>query len=97
MEIKAITDPSFRRYGTLLEGYDFAPLLQEMKHTPAPADQCIYQPSLGELENLSVAKQLQNRFFGELPIRSVSAMVPTTCSMHWNITEVLNWTSPSPT
>lgn len=69
MEIKAITDPSFRRYGTLLEGYDFAPLLQEMKHTPAPADQCIYQPSLGELENLSVAKQLQNRFFGELPIQ----------------------------
>ena len=60
MEIKAITDPSFRRYGTLLEGYDFAPLLQEMKYTPAPADQCIYQPSLGELENLS-AKQVFRR------------------------------------
>ncbi|MGI6012103.1 MAG: DUF4867 family protein [Ruminococcus sp.] len=69
MQIKKITDPSFQKYGTILEGYDFEPLLRGMKHTPIPPGECIYQPSLKELESLPVAAELETRAFGELPIQ----------------------------
>ena len=38
MKIQKVTDPAFRRYGKVLEGYNFGPLLKEMKHTPVPED-----------------------------------------------------------
>lgn len=46
MEIKKITKENFRKYGQILEGYDFAELLEEMKKTPAPTDDVIYVPSV---------------------------------------------------
>lgn len=38
MNIQKVTDASFRKYGKVLEGYDFSELLKEMKHTPVPED-----------------------------------------------------------
>lgn len=67
MRIQNVTDDSFRRYGKVLEGYDLTELLKEMKHTPVPED-VIYVPSVEELEALPVAKELQNRGYGGLPI-----------------------------
>lgn len=67
MRIQNVADDSFRRYGKVLEGYDFTELLKEMKHTPVPED-VIYVPSVEELEALLVAKELQNRGYGGLPI-----------------------------
>ena len=43
MKIQKVTDPAFRRYGKVLEGYNFGPLLKEMKHTPVPED-VVYVP-----------------------------------------------------
>lgn len=68
MKIQNVTDASFRKYGKVLEGYDFSSLLKEMKHTPVPED-VIYVPSVDELEALDVAKELQNRAYGGLPIQ----------------------------
>ena len=67
MKIQNVTDDSFRRYGKVLAGYDFTELLKEMKHTPVPED-VIYVPSVEEMEALPVAKELQNRGYGGLPI-----------------------------
>lgn len=67
MKIQKVTDPAFRRYGKVLEGYNFGPLLKEMKHTPVPED-VVYVPSVEELEALAVEKDLKNRAFGGLPI-----------------------------
>ena len=67
MKIQNVTDASFRKYGKVLEGYDFSALLKEMKHTPVP-DDVIYVPSVEELEALDVAKALQNKGFGGIPI-----------------------------
>jgi len=36
VKIQNVTDASFRKYGKVLEGYDFSALLKEMKHTPVP-------------------------------------------------------------
>ena len=57
MKIQNVTDASFRKYGKVLEGYDFSALLKEMKHTPVP-DDVVYVPSVEELEALDVAKDL---------------------------------------
>ena len=67
MKIQKVTDPAFRKYGKVLEGYNFSALLKEMKHTPVPED-VVYVPSVEELEALEVEKDLRNRAFGGLPI-----------------------------
>ena len=68
MKIQKVTDPAFRKYGQVLEGYDFTGLIKEMKHTPVPED-VIYVPSVEELEALDVMKNLQNKGYGGLPIQ----------------------------
>lgn len=68
MKIQNVADASFLKYGKVLEGYDFSGLLKEMKHTPVPED-VIYVPSVEELEAPDVAKKLQNKGFGGLPVQ----------------------------
>lgn len=67
MKIQNVTDASFRKYGKVLKGYDFTALIREMKHTPVP-ENVIYVASVEELESLDVAKELQNKGYGGLPI-----------------------------
>lgn len=67
MKIQNVTDDSFRKYGNVLEGYDFTALIREMKHTPVP-ENVIYVASVEELESLDVARELQNKGYGGLPI-----------------------------
>ena len=69
MKIQKVTDPAFRKYGQVLEGYDFTGLIKEMKHTPVPED-VIYVPSVEELEALDIMKDLQNKGYGGLPVQS---------------------------
>ena len=68
MKIQKVTDPAFRKYGQVLEGYDFTGLIKEMKHTPVPED-VIYVLSVEELEALDIMKDLQNKGYGGLPIQ----------------------------
>jgi hypothetical protein len=68
VKIQKVTDPAFRKYGQVLEGYDFTGLIKEMKHTPVPED-VIYVPSVEELEALDIMKDLQNKGYGGLPIQ----------------------------
>ena len=68
MKIQKVTDPAFRKYGQVLEGYDFTGLIKEMKHPPVPED-VIYVPSVEELEALDIMKDLQNKGYGGLPVQ----------------------------
>ena len=52
----------------VIDYIDFAPLVDAMKKTPVPED-VVYEPSIPELENLSVAQEIKDRFYGELPIQ----------------------------
>lgn len=69
MKIYNVKDQEFRKYGQVLEGYDFTEIVEVMQKTPLPADDVIYIPSAPELEALSVAKQLQEVGFGEIPVQ----------------------------
>ena len=68
MKIQEVSAHSFKEYGKVVTGYCFASLLKEMEHTPLPKD-VIYVASVEELEALPVAKELQERGFGGLPIQ----------------------------
>lgn len=68
MEIKKVTDPSFRKYGRVVEGIDFTDLVEAIKkETPLP-EGVAYEPSIKALEETTAAKALQRRTYGELPI-----------------------------
>lgn len=68
MQIKKVTDPSFRKYGKIMTGYEIGEILREMEHTPLP-DDVIYVPSDGTMETLAVAKQIEQYGFGGLPMQ----------------------------
>ena len=68
MEIKKITDKTFRKYGRVVQGIDFSDLVEAIKReTPLP-DGVAYEPSIAALEATTAAKELQKRTYGELPI-----------------------------
>lgn len=69
MEIKKVTDPSFRKYGRVVEGIDFTDLVKAINEkTPLP-EGVAYEPSIKELEETAAAEALQKRTYGELPIQ----------------------------
>ena len=68
MEIKKVTDASFRPYGKVITGYDCTELLAAMEKTPLPED-VIYVASVKELENLVVSKQMEKNLYGQMPIQ----------------------------
>ncbi len=68
MEIKQITDPSFRKYGRIIKDVDFSEFVEKLMETPLPED-VIYVPSAPELEALPVFADLKTKVYGELPIQ----------------------------
>lgn len=69
MEIKKITDPAFRKYGRVVKGVDFAPLIEALKEkTPLPED-VAYEPSIADLEATSTYAELKTKTYGETEIQ----------------------------
>lgn len=70
MEQISVFDRRFAPYGQVLEGYDFAELIQTLeKKTPCPENGTVYVASVPELEALSVAEEVRDRGFGGLPVQ----------------------------
>ena len=68
MEIISVTDKRFKKYGKVIKNIDFTTLVEAMKKTEIP-EGVVYEPSVESLESLEVAKEIKNKFFGELPIQ----------------------------
>ena len=68
MKIANVADPSFAKYGRVIEGLDVAGLMAAMEKTPLPGD-VVYEPSEPSLEALPVFSDLRDRLYGELPIQ----------------------------
>ncbi|HBD00823.1 MAG TPA: DUF4867 domain-containing protein [Lachnoclostridium sp.] len=68
LTIKPVTDPAFLVYGKVVTGYDAGELLEKMKETPLP-DDVVYVPSVAELEELAVSKEMEEKLYGQLPIQ----------------------------
>lgn len=70
MKIQNVTDSAFATYGRVVDGYDYANLLEVLEiTTDAPADAVIYVPSDAALESTEAMKDLQVNCYGGMPIQ----------------------------
>lgn len=70
LEIKLIDDQSFKKYGKIIEGYDFSDYTKYAEeHTPIPQEGNVYVASCNELEALQPAKLLSKNFYGNMPLQ----------------------------
>ena len=68
MKTYPVTDPEFRAYGRILEGYDTQPIVNALnEHTPLP-EGTAYVPEEPALQELPAAKELAPTLFGGLPV-----------------------------
>ncbi len=68
-KIYSVTDAEFRPYGKVLEGYETAGLTEAMKQIALPEQGTAYEPGIAALEHVPIAKELQDRAYGGMPIQ----------------------------
>ena len=68
MKILSVNDPSFKKYGRVINNVDFSGLVEAMKKTPVP-EGVVYEPGVAELEALPVMQELSHIVYGEMPIQ----------------------------
>ena len=70
MIIKSVFDRDFRKYGKVVEGYDWTELLDTLnKVSEKPEDGTIYEPGDAWLEGLPIYQELSDRMYGGMPIQ----------------------------
>jgi len=70
MIIHSVFDKEFRRFGQVLQDYDFSELIDVLnRSTPRPEDAVVYVASDAALEALPAADLLMNRAYGGMPIQ----------------------------
>lgn len=67
--IYSVNDTKFNLYGRIVNGYDYSELNLFMeKKSIMPIEGNVYFPSIGEMENTKIYKQLKNNFYGGMDI-----------------------------
>ena len=69
MKIYSVTDPEFKPYGKVLEGYDTAELLAAMEAIELPPEGTAYRPGIESLEACAVFEDFRDRAYGGMPIQ----------------------------
>lgn len=70
MKIQSVFDDAFKTYGRVVDGYDYALLLERLEATTEkPADSVIYVPSASQLEDTPAYPQLRDNCYGGMPIQ----------------------------
>lgn len=65
-----VNDNSFKRYGRVVNGYDFSELIEYMdKNTIIPESGNIYYPSITEMEEKNICKRVQDGLYGGMEIQ----------------------------
>ena len=68
MHIYSVTDPEFKPYGKVLEGFDTAELVKAMEEIELPAEGVAYEPGIASLEACAIFPELRDRAYGGMPI-----------------------------
>lgn len=69
MKIYKVTDSEFKKYGQILEGYDFSELFENLKKLDIPDKGITYEASVPVLEGCAERKLMENKGFGGMPIQ----------------------------
>ena len=62
-----VRDKEFAKFGRIIEGLDTTEIINAAKSIENPENGSAYQPSVEDFEKLSIAKQIEDEFFGTLP------------------------------
>ena len=89
MHIYSVTDPEFKPYGKILEGYDTAELCAAMEAIPLP-NGTAYEPGIDSLEACAVFADFRDRAYigfsrdrsGDLVFPSLSEFSTVSCDPH---------------
>lgn len=66
----SVFDPAFAPYGRVLEGYDFSQADAYMREkTDIPENGNMYVPSVPGLEELGIKSDVENTFYGSMPVQ----------------------------
>ena len=69
MKTYFVSDPEFKAYGKILEGYDTAELLAAMEKIDMPNGGTAYEPGIESLEACGIFSALRDRAYGGMPIQ----------------------------
>lgn len=69
MKLYSVSDPAFRSYDKVLEGYDTTALVAAMQTVPMPASGTAYEPSIDALEACGIFDEMRDRAYGGMPIQ----------------------------
>lgn len=69
VQIHLVSDPAFSPYGTLWQDFDVTELNECARRLYTLDEGTSYEASNGELESLSVAREISKQLFGEFPIQ----------------------------
>ena len=69
MKLYSVSDPAFRSYGKVLEGYDTTALVAAMQTVPMLASGTAYEPSIDALEACGIFDEMRDRAYGGMPIQ----------------------------
>jgi hypothetical protein len=71
MKLESIKDTIFNEYGRVIDGYDFLETYKVLRERiPRPLDRIVYVASEPLLETLPVFEELENNFYGGMPIQA---------------------------
>ena len=69
MKLKSVFDKEFKKYGAVLEGYDFSELFTALEKCNTPSDGIEYVASVPCLEECEIFDEFFKRGFGAMPIQ----------------------------
>ena len=70
VKIYSVFDEEFRTYGRIINGFEFSELITYMEtETEIPTVGNIYVPSVAEMEKAAVFEDIQNIFYGGMPVQ----------------------------
>ena len=70
VKVYSVFDEEFKTYGRIVEGYDFSQIVEYMENnTPIPENGNCYVPSIPQMEQTEVCKQVQDILYGGMPIQ----------------------------
>ena len=69
MHMYSVTDPEFKAYGKVLEGYDTTELVEAMKQIEMPEEGTAYKPGIESLEACRIFEEFRDRAYGGMPIQ----------------------------
>jgi hypothetical protein len=70
VKLESVFDERFREFGQIVKGYDFTSLLAVLRgETLLPDDGVLYVPSEDALEETDSFRELQTRYFGNMPLQ----------------------------